>query len=386
MLEVFRVKPKQIYLDYNSSTPIFKKVLEFMEPFYEGYFYNPSAKYALDLKEYLENAKAQTLGILGAKDGFIVHYGGGTEAISSFLQGLAFQILYTNSNKKHIIASTIEHDASIKTLEHLKLFGFEITYAPVDKNGVVDVDFIENAIKKETALISIMHVNNETGVLQPIKEISNIAKKHGVIFHSDGIAAVGKVKINIEDLGVDAYTITAHKFYGPKGSAINYIKNGVEIRPVILGSHQQYGLKAGTENVAGFIGLYKALELLLADQEKYVEEETKLLQTLENGLKNSIADFSINSPKNLRVCNTLNVGFAGCISANIIKKLSQKEVCVSLGAASVGDSFSHVIKAMNVEEKYAKGTIRFSIGRFTTKEEITKAIEITTDVIKELRG
>ncbi len=385
MLKLFNNSSKNIYLDYNSSTPMLPEVIEYAKPFLNNYYYNASAKYATPLKEYLLDVKANIMKLLNGVNGKIIFYNGGTEAISSFLQGIAWNCLYTNNPKRHIISSTIEHDATLNTLEHLKILGFKIDLIDVDKNGIVDIEKLEKSITKDTLLVSIMHVNNETGILQPIKNISHITKKHNVFFHCDGIAAVGKINIDIQDLGVDAYTITAHKFYGPKGSAINYINNNIELKPIIMGSKQEYGLKAGTENVSGLVCLGKALEIICSSQNSYIKKEAEMLSTFEDDLKNNIDDFIINSHKNYRVCNTLNVSFAKIKSSELIKNLSDKGVCVSLGAASVGDEFSHVIKAMKVDEKYAKGTIRFSIGKFTTQQELNDAVIILKDTIKELR-
>ena len=385
MLKIFNNSPKKIYLDYNSSTPILPEVIKYAEPFYNNYYYNPSAKYALPLKEYLVDAKSKIMNLLNAMDGKIVFYNSGTEAISSFLQGIAWNCLYTNNPKRHIISSSIEHDATLNTLEHLKILGFKIDLIDVDKNGVVDIEKLEKTITKDTLLVSIMHVNNETGIIQPIKNISKITKKNNVFFHCDGIASVGKTNIDIQDLGVDAYTITAHKFYGPKGSAISYINNNINLKPIVIGSKQEYGLKGGTENVAGLVCLTKALEIICNSQNSYIKKETEMLSNFEENLKKNIDDFVINSHKDYRVCNTLNVSFAKVKSADIIKKLSDKGVCVSLGAASVGDEFSHVIKALGVDSYYAKGTIRFSIGKFTTQQELDDTVIILKDIIQELR-
>lgn len=383
----FLNKSNLIYMDYNSSTPVYKEVIESMEPFYNNWFYNPSSKYAKNIKSLLIDCKYQILELLKApSDGCIVFYGGGTEAISSFLQGMAFPRLHSNSNKKHIISSAIEHDATIETLKHLQKLGFEVTLIPVNSNGVINPKDIENAITKNTLLVSVMHVNNETGVVQPIKEVSAITKKHNIPLHCDGIAAVGKLEIDIKDIGADAYTITAHKFYGPKGIALNYISSSIkEISPAIFGSKQEYGLRAGTENLTGAIGLTKALKITIDSQNQYINNEKALIQKFESLLSGKIYNFVINGEKAKRACNTTSISIKGLINSDIIKGLYEEGICTSGGAASIGDNYSHVIKAMGVNPIFGKGTVRFSIGKYTTEEHIVKAASALDKVVNSLR-
>ena len=294
------------YLDYNATTPIDQQVLETMMPFFMEKFANPSSQYssAKETRKAVEESRTRIAERLNAKNGNIIFTGGGTEANNLAIKGVAF----ANRDKgKHIIVSQIEHQAVLKPCKYLKNFGFKITYVPVGHDGIVDVKAIKKAIKRNTILISVMYANNVTGVIQPVEEIARIARKRGIYFHTDAVQAAGKMRIDIERLGVDLLTISGHKIYGPKGVGVLYIHKDVTIDSLIHSGGQEMKLRAGTESVASIVGLAKALEIALDNIDEEQERARKLRDTLEQGLLASIPDCYVTGHRERRLFNTSNL-------------------------------------------------------------------------------
>ncbi len=380
-------KYDKIYIDYNASTPVLNEVLDEINFFSTKAFYNLAPKYSHQLVETVEGYRFDIIKMLNGstKDGNkLVFHAGGTDALNSFVQGVAFAALESKSPKKHIISTKIEHEAILYTLKYLETLGFEVDLLSVDEKGVISLDELKSLVREDTLMISVVHVNNETGVIQPLKQIVNIARKHeGIIVHSDGITAVGRLKIDIEDLGVDGYTISANKFFGPRAISCNYVKNNVPIRSILFGTPKEYGLRPGTENVTGMIGLHKALQIVESKRDFYIKKETDLLDFLEKSIISTIPNVSINSNKDVRICNTLSVSILGVDAPSLSKAAGDNGVCIS----SIGDGKSHVLEAMGVSGDVLQGSIRLSISaRYNTKNELKKAIDILSNTVSKLKN
>lgn len=373
---------KPLYFDYNSSTPVVKDSLKAMQPYWQQNFFNASAKYASVVKQNFTNAKASILKNLNAlHNSKLVFYGGGTEACSSAIAGVAWYNYLNKTGKNHIIISAQEHDSGVNTTHHLQQFGFKVSYIKCTSTGAVDMQDLQNNITSNTCLISIMLVNNETGVINDIKSISQLAKQHNIVLHCDLIAAIGKLAINLADLGADIYSFAAHKFYGPKGIGANVISNNVNLLPMVLGSKQEYGLRAGTENITGAIGMAAALNWVTKNLNKIITHETTIRDHFEAQLQKHIKDYTINCQQLPRVCNTSSVAFANVNKNNVINQLANLNVCVAGGAASIFDDVSRVIQQLNLPPKYANGTVRFSFGAFSTIKEVNKLFGVLPKIV-----
>lgn len=374
------------YLDYNATTPVDQQVLATMMPFFAERFANPSSQYASakETRKAVEESRIKIAGLLNAKDGDIIFTGGGTEANNLAIKGVAFA---NRDRGKHIIVSQIEHQAVLKPCKYLKNFGFKITYVPVGDDGIVDIKALRKAIKRDTILISVMYANNVTGVIQPIEEIARLARKYGVYFHTDAVQAVGKIPVDIDNLGVDLLTISGHKIYGPKGVGALYIRKGVKIDSVIHGGGQEMKLRAGTENVPGIVGLAKALEISVQNMAEVQKRVKKLRDTLEDGLLASIPDCYVTGDRQRRLFNTSNLIIKYVEGEALLMHLNLAGICASSGSAcsSGTPEPSHVMLAMGVPPEFARGSLRFSLGRFTTEEDIQHVIEVLPEIVRKLR-
>lgn len=368
----------KIYLDYNASTPLAPEVLDIMVPFLTDYYGNPSALHwaGKPVKEQLHNARSQVARLIGANASEVIFTSGGSEANNFALKGFYFKNLHKGN---HIITSQIEHPAVMNPCRFLEKRGAKVTYVGVDKYGKVSVEEVEKAITKETILISIMHSNNETGTIQPIKEIGEIAKGHGVAFHTDASQSVGKVPVDVNKLKVDLLTIAGHKLYAPKGIGALYIREGIELEPLIHGASHENGLRAGTENTLLAVGLGKACEI---SKEQLKNEH---IRDLTNYFWQCLQEvFGVNIVLNGhpvdRLPNTLNVNFVQKIGQDVLSSLPK--LAASTGSACHAGSveLSPVLKEMGVPEEIGKGAIRFSLGRFTTKDEIDQVIQWLKEV------
>lgn len=375
---------KPIYLDYNGTTPHDPEVIEAMRPFLESEFGNPSSShwYGIKPKQAVENARKQVAGILNCKPAEIFFTSGGTESNNHAILGVARRF---RGKGNHIITSSFEHPAVLEVCRHLECHGFETTYLPVGKEGLVDPDDVARAVRPTTILITIMHANNEVGTVQPIAEISRIAKHHGIVVHTDAAQSVGKIPTDVGLLGVDLLSVAGHKIYAPKGVGALYVRPPLVPGKFCFGAGQEMGRRAGTENVLEIVGLGKACEIAGRDLEKNMRHMKSLRDRLHQGLLQKISDVRLNGHPDDRLPNTLSVSFKGLEANRILEKIGPS-VAASAGAACHSDSVSvsHVLDAMNVPLEWAKGTIRFSVGRMTTEAEIDETIRVVAGAMKKL--
>ncbi len=387
---------KRIYLDHNATTPLDSAVLEKMMPYLTTKFGNASSLhyFGQEARTAVEEARQKIATSINANFNEIFFTSGGTESDNWVIKGIA----YANKNLgNHIITSSLEHHAVLDTCKFLEKQGFEITYLPVDAKGLIDINALKNSIKNTTILISIMFANNEVGTIEPIAEIGkflaseNEARKTKnlpkIYFHSDAVQALGKTKLDAAELNIDAMAFSGHKIYGPKGIGAAYIKKGTKLTQFMHGGYQENYKRAGTENVAGIVGFGEAAEIITKNMEKYNEHLKKLKLRLYKGITSTIEDVVLNGDLGNSLINTLNLSFKFIEGEGIILLLNSKGVAVSSGSACTSGSLdpSHVLKAMNVDIVCAQGSIRFSLGKENTEEEINYAIEVLPPIISRLR-
>lgn len=375
-----------IYLDYNATTPIDKQVLEKMTPYLKDFYSNPSSVYrfAQESKRAIENARFYVADLICADPEEVIFTSGGTEADNFAIKGRAF---FYQDKGNHIITSKIEHHAVLKSCEFLKKIGFEITYLDVDKYGIIDLNQLEESIRNDTVLVSIMYANNEVGSIQPIKNISKICNKNGIIFHTDAVQALGKIDISVKDLNVDLLSISSHKIYGPKGVGALYVKKGVKLIPLHHGGGQERNMRAGTENVPGIVGFGEACRI---SKEELKEQEKKirlLRDKLEEGIKQKIPDIKVNGHHDKRLYNTLNICFKYIEGESILINLDFEGICTSSGSACTSGSLepSHVLLSMGIPHELSHGSLRFSLGKFNTMRDIDRVLEVLPLIIEKLR-
>jgi len=368
-----------IYLDYNATTPIDKEVADAMLPYLYGNFGNPSSAHALGVtaKKAVDLARNQVAALLNASAEEIVFTSCGSESNNTVLKGVAHTY---KSKGNHIVTSQIEHPAILNPCKYLEGLGFEVSYVPVDQYGMVNPADIENSITEKTILVSIMHSNNETGTIQPIKEISEICSKHHVLFHSDASQSIGKVPVDVKSLGVDFLTLAGHKLYAPKGIGALYIKNGIHIEPLIHGAGHESGRRAGTENIILEAGLGKACEILMSAKKN--TEVKELTDYFFRRLKDQFGDIiQLNGHPEKRLPNTLNISFIGYNGHEVLNRLIDTAASTGSACHSGMTSISPVLSAMGVTNEVGRGAVRFSLGRYTTKDEIDTVIENLNGII-----
>ncbi len=369
---------KPIYLDYNATTPLDPAVVEAMSPYLvpglEGHFGNPSSShpYGRDAHQAVEEARARVASLLGSAPDEVVFTGGGSEADNLALVGVAEAY---RDKGNHIITSQVEHPAVLNTCRYLERRGYIVTYLPVDEEGRVDPEAVERAITSETLIVSIMHANNETGTLQPIAEISAIARRRGVLVHTDAAQSVGKVGTRVDELGVDLLTIAGHKLYAPKGIGALYVRSGVKLEPLIHGAGHEGGRRAGTENVPYMVGLGTACQVAEQAMGEYVPRLRSLRDHLHELLSRRVPGLSLNGNPTERLPNTLNVSFPGVDGEELLA--ATPEVAASTGSACHAGRTdpSGVLTAMGLSRDRALGAVRLSLGKFTTAEEVERAAE-----------
>lgn len=371
-----------IYLDYNATTPIATEVAEAMMPFILDDFGNPSSAHPMGrrAKEALETARGQISTLLGCEGKEIIFTSSGTESNNMVLKSLA----WTLRNKgRHIITTKIEHPAIINTALFLMETGCDVTFVPVDKYGQVDPDEVKKAIQKDTILITVMHANNETGTIQPLREISVIAREHGILFHTDAAQTVGKIETKVDDLGVDFLTIAGHKIYAPKGVGALYIRKGVKIEPFMHGGGQEMGLRSSTENVILNVGLGRACELIQDNLSDDMSRMRGLRDRLHDRIRSAIPDAVLNGHPETRLPNTLLISFPGMIGEEILREIP--DLCTSTGSACHEQSvtLSHVLGAMGVSKQVGMGAIRLTVGRPTTEAEVDQAAQWLIEAVKK---
>ncbi len=369
-----------IYLDYNATTPVDPAVAEAMQPYILQHYGNPSSThvYGRTTKEAVECARARVAALLGCAPTEVVFTSGGSESNNTVLKGVAYAYRHQG---QHIITSAIEHPATINPCRFLEQQGLRVTYLPVDRTGMVDPDDVRHAITPQTLLISIMHANNEVGTLQPIAEISRIARTHGVLMHTDAAQSLGKIPTLVDELGVDFLSIAGHKVYAPKGIGALYMRTGCMLEPLIHGAGHESGRRAGTENVILAVGLGQACEVAQADLPRYQRDVRQLRDLFWQELEKRCGDrVVLNGHPEQRLPNTLNVNFRGVIGAELLEKLPG--LAASTGSAChAGEiSLSSVLEAMHIPPELGMGAVRFSLGRYTTRQEIEQAVALLEQV------
>ena len=369
-----------MYLDYNATTPVDPAVVEAMQPYITTHYGNPSSThvYGRTAKDAVERARRQVADLLGCAPEEIIFTGGGSESNNTVLKGVAYTY---RQQGNHLITSTVEHPAIINPCRFLEQQGVRVTYVPVDRTGMVDPADVRRAITPQTILISIMHANNEVGTLQPIAEISRMAREHRVLMHTDAAQSVGKIATRVDELGVDFLSIAGHKVYAPKGIGALYIRSGVALEPLVHGAGHELGRRAGTENVIFDVALGKACEVAQADLPRYQREVRQLRDLFQAKLVKRFGDrVVVNGHPEQRLPNTLHVNFRGVIGAELLEKLP--ELAASTGSAChAGEvTLSSVLEAMQVSPELGMGAVRFSLGRYTTRAEIERAVELIEQV------
>ncbi|MFQ6040625.1 MAG: cysteine desulfurase NifS [Candidatus Poribacteria bacterium] len=380
---------KRIYLDHNATTPVHPEVKKAILPYYDELFGNASSvhSYGREAREAIDVAREQVAELIGASSPTeIVFTSGGTESDNHAIKGTAFSKVDRKGN--HIIISPIEHHAVYNTCEYLERRGFEVTHLKVDKDGIIDLQSLEDAIKDTTILISVMHANNEVGTIQPLAEVGKIAKERGILLHTDAVQSVGKIPVNVDELGVDLLSLSGHKIYGPKGIGALYIRKGTRIDSLLHGGHHERNRRAGTENVPGIVGLGKAAEIAKKEMESNREHLWKLTEKLRAGIQEKIEFVRQNGPPERRLPNTLNFSFEFVEGEALILSLDMQGICVSTGSACTSGSLepSHVLTAIGLSPEVAHGSVRISLGRDNTAEEIDYVLEALPNVVNRLRA
>jgi len=381
---------KRIYFDHNATTPVHPDVKTAMLPYYEELFGNASSvhSYGREAREAIDNAREQVALLIGAKSPTeIVFTSGGTESDNHAIKGVAYYNLYRDKGN-HIITSPIEHHAVTNTCEYLAKRGFEVTYLKVNKYGEIDLNHLSDSVKDTTMLISVMHANNEMGTIQPMAEIGKIAKERGILFHTDAVQAVGKIPVDVNELGVDLLSLSAHKIYGPKGIGALYVRRGIKIDSLLHGGHHERNRRAGTENVPQIVGLGKACELAKMRLGTEGERLWQLTEKLRIGLHEKLDFVHQNGHPEKRLPGTLNLSFEFIEGEGLILNLDMLGICVSTGSACTSGSLepSHVLTAMGAPPELAHGSVRFSLGAENTEEEVNYALEAIPTIVNRLRN
>ncbi|MBO9311306.1 MAG: cysteine desulfurase [Chloroflexus sp.] len=377
-----------IYLDHAATTPLDPRVLEAMLPFLSGMSGNASSIHQVGRAalQALDDAREQVALVLGCQPKEIVFTSGGSESINLALKGVAMAL--RAQGKNHLISSTIEHHAVLHALDYLVEYeGFTVTLLPVDRNGRVNPADLSAAIRPETALVSVMYANNETGVIQPITELAAICRERGVLFHTDAVQAPGQLSLDVNALGVDLLSLTAHKFYGPQGVGLLYLRRGTPLVPQINGGAQERRRRAGTENIAGIVGLAKALTIAESERTTHASRLRALSERLIDGVLTRIPQSWLNGDRESRLPSIVNLGFACIETESLLLLLDQRGICASSGSACTSGSLepSHVLLAMGLSPEEANGSIRFSLGKQTTDEQIDIVLDLLPDLVAQLR-
>jgi len=376
---------KKIYMDHSATTPADPLVLEAMLPYFSEKFGNASSLHSFgrEAKKALEESRQKVADLVGAKKEEIIFTGSGTESDNLAIKGIA----YKNKKKgNHIITSAIEHHAVLYPCKYLEAQGFEVTYLPVNNQGLAEVGDVEDAVTDKTILISIMHANNEIGTIQPIKEIGEVAERHDIYFHTDAVQSVGKIPVNVEDLGVDLLSLSGHKIQGPKGVGALYIKKGTPIEPLLHGGGHERNLRSSTENIAGIVGLARAAELAGERLEGDIKHLTQLRDSLIKGILN-IEEAYLNGHPTKRLPNNVNVRFSYIEGESLVLTLDMKGIAASTGSACSSASLepSHVLLAIGLKPEEAHGSLRLSLGRENTKEDVDYVLEVLPEIVSNLR-
>ena len=378
---------KPIYLDHAATTPTDPAVVQAMLPFFTRIYGNPSSMHAFgqEAKRAIEAARDSIASFLGAKPEEIIFTSGGTESNNFILKGIAAS---AGNRGNHIITSAIEHHAVLESCHYLEKQGFQVTYLPVDRFGLVDLDDVKRNITDKTILISVMHANNEIGTIEPIAEIGRIARKRGVPFHTDAVQTFGHLPINVDELNIDALSASAHKFYGPKGVGILYLRRGTRIQSFMHGGEQERKRRASTHNVTGIVGFGKAVELAAEGMEKETRQEIFLRDKLISGILERIENTRLNGHPVHRLPNNVNVSVAYIEGESMLLNLDMEGIAVSTGSACTSASLepSHVLTAIGLPHELAHGSLRLTLGRATTEADIDRMLDVLPGIVKKLRA
>lgn len=372
------------YFDHAATTGVKDEVLKEMLPFFSIEYGNPSSVYGIgrQAKKAIERARERVAMAINAKPKEIYFTGCGSESDNLAIKGIA-RALKDKGN--HIITSKIEHHAVLNSCKMLEQEGFEVTYLNVDKNGAINLQELENAVTDKTILITIMTANNEIGTIEPITKIGMIAKKHNIYFHTDSVQAIGNIKMDVRSMNIDSLSMSAHKFYGPKGVGALYVREGVPFIKQQDGGHQEKNKRAGTENTAGIVGLGKAIELAQKNLDNYNKKLLELREYFVSELAKNISDFKVNGEMNNRLPGNINISFKNINGGDLLFKLDEKGICASSGSACNSGSKepSHVLTAIGVEPEYLQGSLRITFGEDNTKQEVDYLVDCLTTIIKK---
>ncbi|WP_372369935.1 cysteine desulfurase family protein [Candidatus Uabimicrobium sp. HlEnr_7] len=371
-----------IYLDNNSTTVISQEVFDCMSPFLKDCYGNPSSshKWGQKNREAIEKAREQVAALLECEAKEIYFTGCATEANNTLIKGIA---CYYKDKGKHLITSSFEHPSVLRSFAYLEQQGYEVTYLPVSKDGQVSIDALENSIRPSTILISIMHANNEVGSIQPIKKMSTIAAQKGIYFHSDAAQSIGKEKVSVKSLGVDMLTLAGHKFHAPKGIGAFYLRSGIEIEPLLHGTGHERGKRAGTENLPFCVALGAACKIINETHQNYYSQLLEMRDLLWEKISEGCPNAVLNGGKE-RLANTVNISFPGLIGAEVLALTS--DIAASTGAACTKKPGSFVMRAMGIDDRVARGAIRFSLSKYNNRDEILRASEQIVLAVKKLQN
>ncbi len=376
-----------IYFDNAATTKLDEEVLKEMMPYLTNEYGNASSIYKLgrNNRNAVETAREKIAKVINADPNEIYFTSGGTESDNTAIRGIAYSY---KKKGNHIITSKIEHPAILETCKQLEKEGFEVTYIGVDEHGIIDLEQLKSSIKKSTTLISIMFANNEIGTIQPIKEIGKIAKENNIYFHTDAVQAVGSIRIDVKDMNIDSLSMSAHKFYGPKGIGVLYIRKGIIFQKFMNGGHQERNKRAGTENVPAIVGMGKAIEIAYRDLEKHTKYIKELRDYYVEKVQSKIPYIKINGDMDKRLPGNSNISFRFIEGEGLLLNLDIKGICASSGSACTSGSLdpSHVLLAIGLPHEIAHGSLRISIGKYNTKEEIDYLVESLVEIVERLRN
>lgn len=375
-----------IYLDHSSTTPVRREILDLIHEYMTENFGNPSNTHAWGkkAKAAMEKARRQTAEAIGAGSEEVFFTSGGTEGDNLAILGAAYQNM---AKGKHILTTAVEHNAVLDAVAFLEKEGFNITVLPVDAYGLVNLSDVERFIQNDTILISVMHANNEVGTIQPVEQIGQLAKKRGIIFHVDAVGSFGKIPVDVRTIGADLLTVSGHKIHGPKGTGFLYVRKGVKLRPLVFGGQQEQGLRPGTENISGIVGLGLAAELAVKEMPTEMARLKKLRDKLIVGLTEKIPQAKLNGHPEKRVPININVSFAGVNGKELLQALDSEDIAASSGSACSASSAkpSHVLLAMGLDDALAQGTVRMTLGRDNGNEQIEAVVAKFPEIVKKLR-
>jgi len=378
---------KRIYMDYAATTPMLPEVVEAMQPYFSHKYGNPSSIHSMgqEARDAVDQSRSQVAALIACKPEDVVFTGGGTEADNHAIKGVAFA---GRGKGNHIITTAVEHHAVLNACRFLKEAGFELTVVPVDRYGMVNPDDIKKAITAKTLLVSVMHANNEVGAIQPIEEIGRITRRAGVYFHVDAVQTAGHLPIDVDRMGIDLLSASAHKLYGPKGVGMLFVRAGTSIVPLLHGGEHENERRAGTENVAGIAGFGKAAEIARAEMGKEADRLSGYRDRLIDSVLGRVADAYLNGHRTSRLPNNTNFSFDFIEGESILMYLDAEGICASTGSACSSSSSepSHVLMALGLPVERARGSVRFTLGRWTSEEDIDRVVEALPRIVEKLRA